>query len=720
MAMSDPLSVIIRMPTWRRLCLAFFVSAFILAVTSIGMVSAGYNGAAQRSPIPAGVPAQTDADTIALFSYGWDSLETEQYGVYYYIRTNDAAPPPPGLDSWPAPGSTAVSPELYEALSSERGPSSTQNMAVIAPQFLTQPTEKLAYVFPSPEQAQLDKFIPISAYGGNLASVSEMLNYQNMWMLQAVFALMFIPAAALGIFTAARIDHQRWKDLSRVFRVLALPHRDLRALILRHVMPSLLYGVAGAVIILALFCTLPIRLPFTGFVTTPSDYRSALVVLLLLATLGLVCAAFLTVSAIATHLNKTSRTARRGSELRWYHYVCALVFLTILCGLIPLVSLLSDIPIIELTTIIYAACTIVACIVLPGTITLISALTGRLTAALGKRRHAGALLLVGTALRSAPRMAGKTATILAFALFFVSQLQLWQGTLGRDSRGIEIYQAQFGHILEGDDDAPAVLAHFRTGLDQIPGSTWVLMYMNRAESGDRELTVSATDENLQKLGVAAGTVHELNGNSSPSESILEQRANLLRVERVYYTSLTEAHPESRLALYSDGIHRFDAKQVIELGRSVAPFYRFDTPASSSVIGSQRLIHQGHWLTFATVGGCILLTLATLIWTASQARLKPEECGPLAISNVPRSATRRLTMSRFMVPVWIAIALSFPMTYVFGYIHIDPLFGVTIPWPALLASAACVVLCAWVIGHYVAKASANTADAWIPGRSQGEL
>lgn len=284
---------------WAVVWLASGVSA--AAVLTCALIYSGY---AHRGNVDAArfpqVTAGSTADTTTV-GIEFDALDDHlSYSVILLQPGGPTAPLPPGLDSWPAPGEVALSPELRR-VGLAQGIEERYGRAVhtIGSEGIGAPTERLAYVRPVNDRIDSGARIEASAFGlpapvspwrvgSSGAYFGESMNIASLRLfLPAAVIFMIVPALGCLVVVRRRIA-DRLGPRELLLEALGAP----TSVRLRLRLGTVWAPIVSGVVLGAVLCAIPVmaswRLPFTHFLLFPEliTDRPAL----MLGALGLVVA----------------------------------------------------------------------------------------------------------------------------------------------------------------------------------------------------------------------------------------------------------------------------------------------------------------------------------------------------------------------------------------------------------------------------------------------
>jgi hypothetical protein len=256
-------------------------------------------------------------DAVALWAWGTDDVDGQQYALVYIEPLSEDTQPSAGLSEWPDPGEAMLSPALLEAGAHEGIATRYGRLAgTIAEEGLESPAERFAYVRPRASLLEQEEMYPVAGFGGRQATlaVGEHLYIPAFSTMAAGLAgFVLLPAAALLVASARTGSAARERRIL-VFDALGADRRARSVFAVGEAaVPALIGTLAGAATLCpALLAN--IAVPGVDFVLSTRDARRAAPLLAGAATLAL-----LTVIAAAALLHPRSgppagtRLAPRGA-----------------------------------------------------------------------------------------------------------------------------------------------------------------------------------------------------------------------------------------------------------------------------------------------------------------------------------------------------------------------------------------------------------------------
>lgn len=262
----------------RWIAVAVSVMLVALAVTSITVAHATAAGRNERSE-ERGFVVAGDGSPRLQFAERRAALGGGAAKLVYLRALDPQMPPPPGLGSWPAPGTVAAAPSvLGERDQIERlvGPIS----AVIADEGLGTPNERLIYVFPRSEIVQPRAWQDAEGFGFEAGDTAAQ-TYGEVWevgepaLLDRVLVLFLVAPSVWLLVTAAGVGAKRDDHRSVMLETLGMSPRRIAWARWSRVGTAWLAGNVAAWLAVGASTVWGVRLPGIGWVVYGPDLSSA-------------------------------------------------------------------------------------------------------------------------------------------------------------------------------------------------------------------------------------------------------------------------------------------------------------------------------------------------------------------------------------------------------------------------------------------------------------
>lgn len=371
------------MPLISKVFMSVAVVVLCLAGAGAALVQVSYataeENAAAMTPriLDKDDPSFRHEDVQFLWGGSWDSIGSNPVQVHSMLAVSANAPIPPGLDEWPAIGSVFVSPRLakepWQTIISERY---GEISGTLPSTILSSPTEMLVYTFPSSEMIDTNRLSPAADFGGPGMTVSEILYRQPVWMFQTVLLSSCLIGAVSLLVISSHLDDRRYRRNTRIGELLGISRTTRGRLAIARVLPSVAIGAATAFVLLLFPCFIPINVPITGWVISPTILRAGMSPILIgfLVSLGVAFGI-----AFADSLRQTSVKAQRSTlfgSLR--PSIATAIFLIVTVSIIPIFEYFSGTNQQLTGTIVLLIQTALALVTLPAAITAVTGILGGL------------------------------------------------------------------------------------------------------------------------------------------------------------------------------------------------------------------------------------------------------------------------------------------------------------------------------------------------------
>lgn len=649
-----------------------------------------------------------EEDVQFLWGGSWDSIGSTPVQVHSMLAVSADAPIPPGLDEWPGVGSVFVSPQLAEepwkTIITER----YGNISGILPsEILSSPTEMLVYTFPSSEMIDTNRVYPAADFGGPGMIVSEILYRQPLWMFQTVLLSFCLLGTVSLLVISSHLDDRGYRRNIRIGELLGISRTTLGRLAIARVLPSVSIGVAIAFVLLLLPFFIPLSVPITGWVISPTVMRGGVIPILIgfLISTGVAFGI-----AFADSMRQASVKARRRTLLGGLPPSLATVsFLAVTVSIIPIFQYFSGMNQQLTGTIVLLIQTALALVTLPAAITAVTGILGRFVAWIGRKRSDPSWLLAGRQLQLRPAPSAKAVASLMLTMLVVTQVQLWVNTLNKDERALDAYLSFQGHALESKYPMGEQFRQFESRLSD-SGLSWTGIERDSEDRSQAILTNRAGIENVIDTTNASLNVSEL--GDTPLKGFLQY--NAFETLEIQDSTTT---PDSYLLIVGDGTSKFDENAVIAIANQVsAPPIVLETPGQDAAVAAGVARSHSLWISlFGTIGASLLL-ISAVLGAANAGLNSKHETGALASIGAKSTIAYRAGALEISIPTIVGLALSIPFCYVVGYPHIDPAFGIEMPWMFMLTTIAAVLLSLVAIARYVGRQAMLSQQGWMPGRS----
>ena len=307
------LSSCARRRTGSALSLLPIVLAIAMSVLSClgwGLLYANRQGAWMRDGARTPLVVEEEADAALLWGADLDTVGVDhRSSVTIYLEPlREGAPLPPGLDRWPEPGESFLSPALLESgrttgIETRYG----RYAGTIGYEGLASSDELLAYVRPAEGQAVVTgSFLKVAGFGARLGAAGPdstgMTLSSSVDPLPLTMRLVFHGffcglGAALLCVTAARFGLERRRGQNLMLCTLGYSLRERVAWQWAQIRVAFVAGVALAAAMLAVALRLDLYVPFMGVTLWAGDARSCLPLLISLCTVPILLFAVYCIAA---------------------------------------------------------------------------------------------------------------------------------------------------------------------------------------------------------------------------------------------------------------------------------------------------------------------------------------------------------------------------------------------------------------------------------------
>ncbi|NYH54798.1 hypothetical protein HNR06_004387 [Nocardiopsis arvandica] len=260
----------------RRIVLAIATAALTAVLLGLAVIAATFDGRDLRDAMRQPVLTTSPEQAAAWWRERPDSAGRWQHSVVYLVPVTPAAPPPPGLDSWPGPGQVYLSPALADPGLGVRDRYG-EYAGTIGPRGLLSPTERLAYVG-MPEDAAVpeDWMHPITGFGppGYYLFGEKMTLTPAAQDLMTAVYLVFVVLPAAGLFVvAARFAAAGRDRRAALLNALGARTRHQFLVGLSSCLPAILAGTAlGSAVAVPVLLT-DVVVPGIDYTVRAADVR---------------------------------------------------------------------------------------------------------------------------------------------------------------------------------------------------------------------------------------------------------------------------------------------------------------------------------------------------------------------------------------------------------------------------------------------------------------
>lgn len=653
----------------RWMALMFATAALCLAFTALVAVCAGYAGTLERTG--ARSPERvTDGRATALARYllKHDTLDdARSYTVAFVEPVNAAAPPPPGLSSWPSPGQAVLSPALLKAGAPQHIAERYGELAgTIGPQGLASPSERFAYVRPAHTMRGMTEARPIHGFGaapewGN----GDFTNQRPIWnLLLTVCGFLLLPAAACVVLAARIGADERDRRTALVAALGALPSHRRLIVIGEAITPVALGAVVGA-LPAAVGCLIDVPVPFVDFTLYAPDLRARALWFGVLAVLSVVVM-LTAVTALHRHRRPGAATRPRASRpalARFACWACPLFLLAASYG--PGLA-----PSPTLRVLLQVVGTLGGFITLPSLIAAACRAAGSGLVELSRRWGGPSALVSGRWMTASPATTARLVCSVVIAIGLTGEAQLWMSRMAEPVR-----QATAVHAVVGDSVLKVISPKRITPefAQSLPEQAVLLSL--RESKGAMEITGTCADLKAVSLPCRGTTA------TSVQEADDRLRYSLGRDTEITTTAVTRtsAHTSGAALVLSRGGTALDVSGIKQTAnRTLAPETDVRTLGAEWISGGMVLRDQSGWLLFFGLLGTCVLALGFALNTQAEFLRQGRAAAPLAVLCGRRKVFYGLSGWNLLAPL-LASGVTGVLVYSWlagpliadGYAHTSP-------------------------------------------------
>jgi len=689
---------------------AVFAAAAALALVTFGAVAAAatYDGRAARNQARGPVITDRPHEAVALWREGFDAVGEVPHTVIFIDPLKPGAPPPPGLDRWPAPGEAMLSPELVRQGQQERITSRYGRYAgTIGTSGLVSPSERLAYVRPvhAPDAGAQESWTQVRGFG-RAYPMGEVLSARPLGQVLLTLGLLTGVPALVLLVVAARVGPRGRGSRGGPQPTPGAATWRQRALLALG--EAVLPAAAGtAVMLLPALAAMStnLRVPPTGYLLDAGDLRAAWPVL----AAALVLSFALTVGAVV--LLPLPRAARPGAATgagpltsrppRGRTAGCLVGV-----GLIAFSQYVSGTP----GLVSFAVGTVVMWVLLPSVAAAAGRRLGGALAARGVRTGRPGQVLAGRWTAAHPGGVVRLTLAMLIGLGLVCQLQVWNSRPGEKAAAARVTQARVGDSVldvRSRELTPKVIAALAHALP--PGSRLLAL---TTDSEQRTTLVQGACPALRSLGLGCPATPQVPMSDDPRlTEIRHWYGPDLRVQ----TAPGALHPDrlrGSLVVLTKAPGQRD--RVERAAYALVPAVDVATLGESWLVGGAAKDRLNNWLLLFGSLGCVLLLLAGGLSAAAEFLRTRQGLGPLAAQTERHRVVRAAALWHLTVPLLLATAFAAAVTVWHCMFLIATMQGGSLPWHVLgvaLCGCALVAVAAGVLcGHSAVRAARHRPAA----------
>ncbi|MFI0368155.1 hypothetical protein ACH35V_09750 [Actinomadura sp. 1N219] len=684
---------------------ALLTASALLALAMTGALAtmAMYEGRDHREQARAPQVTERARGAVASLRQRYDTVGDRQVTVVDLVPLGPAAPPPPGLARWPAPGEAFLSPELARSEATEHVKARYGRFAGrIAADGLASPAERFAYV--RPLVADTRGWDRIRGFGGGWLVYGEGEDVQPLSaFLLTLAALTGLPAAALAV-VAARTGSAARDRRTALLQAIGGGWRH-RALVNigEAAIPAALGAVLGTFPYLAVMAGNP-RLPVTRYIISGTDLRGWAWALPMI-TVAVVVA----VLAIVVALNRVGRDGR-GTRPRSFSAVVPRWRL-VLFGVAIAGVVISPYVHGSTSLFLYVGATAGMWATLPSAAAVAVRRFGARLGDLARSRGRVAPLVAGRWTAAHPGVVVRLAVALIIGLGLITQAQIWTSRLGDPAEEARATQQRIGDRLQ------LVTAPRATG-PQVDD------FVARLGDGFHVLELRQTAQGaLLRAPCPVLSRFALGCPSAPgvpSTTVTDRRVlELIRWHASDRPPMVQAVPritppkdgDGALAVLADR-HRqnWRVKQTANATFSTPDIQRL---GENWLIGAANHDALAGWLAFlSSLGIVVLLVTAAFSAAAEFLRFGPA-LGPLVVHTGSARVFLGVALWNLAIPLMISAGIAAVVSIWHGLFFIAAEHAGTLSWSVQAAALTGAAAIALLIGVAGGISAARQARRWRP-------
>lgn len=632
-----------------------------------------------------------------------------------------AAPLPPGVEAWPAPGHAVVSPAVASQLKEHPGLFGPL-AGTIALGGLETPTERRVYLRPSTEAFDRGSMTPATGFGGNLTDGWWGLGVLDAAPRWQAIALPLIAVAFPGVMSlalGAGLDQDRRAKRRRLLTVSGASRRLQWGIDVSEAWPAaaagtLIAGTATAVLLLR-----DLSLPWleTTLVARQVQDHTAPLVGALIGGHVLALLVVLVVSRALTRSGGRMRSPRIGQPLP---VTRAIISLAVGAATIVLPTQTQSGPI---RTVIYLVGTVVFALTLPAMLAILLSMAGSLIANLGLRTGSVGALLGGRRLEVFPARTARLCLGIAGSILILGQVQLWATQLGQQYTQSLAARAEFGTtVLRAEHTTYGQgVANFLSRIDDSTLPLW--LWMKPQDAGPPVVTIGAPCTTLERLQLPCATT------TVPALTAANASAQINAITRTNgITDTFDVQPlpdfdadqlkDSEAALILVSASDQDDLPLDELQKlayqTTPGGLQFEAPGQGWLVQGVNLKIRGNWTILWGLLGILSILAASAIAIAADLTASARDVAPLATLASRRRWLTTLSLWRLALPITLAGIAGAASYYLLpsgvrnGEVFMTP--SLTFAAAAVIASTATAA----VLTLYAKTALQRASEHWRPG------
>lgn len=701
--------------------------ATILSIFLMTVTNASYSGRELRSENRSVVYSQHTPGFVEAFRHQIISSSVNEHQsvlVVYLEPLIEDAPLPPGLDSWPAPGTSIISPALEAYVASDN---LAQRYGEIAGYIditgLTDAGELLIYARPA-SGVLTDETADMGSHFGAGFSFGQTSYDQPLGAFLAMQGLLSILPALSALITATKLGAGARARRTTILSKLGISRAKMQIVHLAEASGPLLAGLGMAVAVACVFFVTDVQVPITGFNILASDVQRH-------ATLGItaILGALLLVSIIivwgSAAFSEKRKPFNSPTTVSYFGAIAApaLALTTVIFMNLHYVEAFRSLG-SELNGLIFTVGVIITLIFLPHSVTQWVYITSTLIRRYAWRQGNPGLLAGSAQTAARPRPASLFSYVTAMIIIVLSIAYTMISTLDRSAAEALEFQNQTGQrIAQLESTAgPEAMAAIAS---KLPDSYGAIQFRAQTETNTSSLlTIHGDSRSLATFGLREGKYTDQQLFSDPAMQSVHPWLNYLAVSQNYRAviiSTTQSLPTISVMEDPDNTsHVFDLLLVSShdgqsihlptLNAELAAAFpnhilEAEFPGQDFLLGGMVDHEHAQWLwMFGVVGTAFILAGLWANYANELLRVK-RQLGPVQVLAPTGSFATNTIATRILVPVSVAIVGGSSIAAVLTAPHSALTTGeIVIPW-GLICSLAAVTGFSALIGWAVTSRSA---------------
>lgn len=362
----------------------------------------------------------------------------------------DDSPPPPGVDSWPEPGSAWLSPEAQRLLAPADHNLFGEVAGTIDLSGLETPTELRVYWRPSRAGFNADDLVRASGWGATDQDGwwgLEFLNAAKPLDISMMFAFGVILPALVAVGVAANLDGERRVRRARLLTLMGAQTSQRLSLEIAESWRTVVAGVGVGASGASLVCLTGLNVPVLDFSLPPGDMGSRWWVI---AAAALISAA-LSLCVLVGLMPR--RWGGRRRRRRWSLHHTVPNSRVMVCGLASLGAVVvpGNVTAPSIRVLSYFFCVSVVAVTLPTVVSLVVAASSHVLTGIAWNRAWPGVFLGSRHLEWSPSRTARLSLAVCVSILLLGQLQLWTNVFNgeydravraRAALGTSVVQAQ--------------------------------------------------------------------------------------------------------------------------------------------------------------------------------------------------------------------------------------------------------------------------------------